>query len=164
MTVKKNRVLKKEWAEFFHDFNSRNRFKTCSVFQGDDEVEDELTIAGILYNEEERYVALVASNDEPDLPCRVVFSVHVPRGVFDIIDLENDRECGVQIQGAPGTKMMRVEISGENGERGRHIWISSLAQKIYEMRGDAEGSAQGDWLKAESIVEKSVADLQECSR
>jgi hypothetical protein len=58
--------------------------------------------------------------------------------------------------------MVRVEIVNNNAGRNRHIWISTLAQKIYERRGENEGSAQGDWLQAESIVERVVSGLEEC--
>ena len=162
MAVKKNRVLKRDWAEFFRKFNMENMFKTCVVSMGGDVIGDYVTLAGILYDEDERVMALVSSNDDPDRPCVTLAEVEVPRWVYVILDAEDEHVCGVQFQAYEKSSRVVVELTGNNVQRNRKIWVGNLAQKIYEARDEAEGTAEDDWFRAEAMVEKSVSELSGC--
>lgn len=158
MAVKKNRVLKKDWDTFIADFNEGKRFGLVNVFEGEFEVRSSVPLVGILYDEDLRKMIVFAGTEDPDSVCDPVCDMDVPRGVYSMTDSENDQICGLQIQGKPGTSMIRVECCDEDSDAGRHDWIKSVAQALYERRGEEEGAPEEDWLQAEKIVEDGIKD------
>jgi len=149
MSQKKMRILKSEWGSFLKDFNRMNQYRWAVVSIGDDYIVGEpgMPLLGIDYDERARRVEIFLGTANPDNLTHLAHAVEVPRAIYLIRDEEaSNPVVGLQIQGAPGTKMTRIFFLESSMEEARESWVAAVAHNLYERRGMEPGSDQADWL------------------
>ncbi len=163
MAEKKIRILKRDWANFLKDFNRMNQFRTAVVSIGDDYIVGApgMPLLGLDYDEKTRRVEIFLGTQDPDNLTHLAHAVDVPRALYLIRDDEAPNPViGIQIQGAPGTKMTRIYFLEDSAEKARQDWVATIAHTIYERRGMEPGSDQADWFLAEEIIESTCSQYK----
>ncbi len=156
MPEKKQRILKKEWKQFLKDFNRMNQYRRATVQIGDDYIVGEpgMPLLGIDYDESARRVEIFLGTTDPDNLIHLAHAVDVPRAIYLIKDEEAiNPVIGLQIQGAPGTKLTRIKFLDISCEDAREKWVAAVAHTLYERRGMEPGADQEDWFQAEKKIE-----------
>lgn len=155
MASKKTRILKKEWPDFIREFNRQNQFRRATVLLGDEVLVGSpgLPLAGLTYDPEGRRMEVCLGVSNPQDPVRVFHSVEVPRAVYLLQDDDAPNPVvGLQIQGAPKSRMSFIYLQDVNPDGARLQWIANVAFSIYEAKGKTQGDDQADWYQAEALV------------
>ncbi len=155
MASKKTRILKKEWPDFVKDFSRQNQFRRVTLLLGDDVLVGSpgLPLAGVTYDPEDRKLEVYLGISDSGDPVRAFHSVEVPRAIYLIKDDDAPNPVvGLQIQGAPKTRMSFVYLQDSDPDEARFQWIANVAFSIYEARGKTPGDDQADWFQAEALV------------
>ena len=163
MAQKKMRILKSEWGSFLKDFNRMNQYRWAAVSLGDDFIVGEpgMPLLGIDYDERARRVEIFLGTADPDNLTHLAHAVDVPRAIYLIRDDEaSNPVIGLQIQGAPGTKMTRILFLEASPEVSRESWVAAVAHNLYLRRGMEPGADQADWFTAEEIIENICSNYR----
>ena len=156
MPEKKTRILKKEWKQFLKDFNRMNQYRRVLVKIGEDFIVGDhgMPLLGLDYDDKSRRVEIFLGTTDPDNLVHLAHAVDVPRAIYLIRDEEAENPVvGLQIQGAPGTKLTKILFLDSSKEEAREKWVAAVAHTLYERRGMEPGADQADWYKAEEVIE-----------